>query len=51
MPGWCEPTGDARQLSDLPAHARAYVDRIQHELATPVAYVSVGTRRTQIIKT
>jgi adenylosuccinate synthase len=50
MPGWGEPTGDARQLSDLPAAARRYVDRIQEELSTPVAYVSVGTRRRQIIK-
>ncbi len=50
MPGWKEPTGEARQLADLPAAARAYVDRIQEELATPVAYVSVGTRRRQIIK-
>ena len=50
MPGWCAPTGEARQLSDLPAAARAYVDRIQEELATRVAYVSVGTRRRQIIK-
>ena len=50
MPGWREPTGEARQLSDLPDAARAYVARIQDELATPVAYVSVGTRRRQIIK-
>jgi adenylosuccinate synthase len=49
MPGWREPIGDARRLSDLPTNARAYLDRIQEEMRAPIAYVSVGTRRRQII--
>jgi len=35
-PGWRSSPGDARKLSDLPAE-------------TPITYVSVGTRRDQII--
>jgi adenylosuccinate synthase len=49
LEGWGRATGGARTLGDLPPQARAYLDRIERELATPVAYVSVGTRRDQII--
>jgi adenylosuccinate synthase len=47
--GWQSSTGEARQLSDLPAAARRYLDRIEELAETPIAYVSVGTRRDQII--
>jgi len=47
--GWCEPTGNARRLSDLPAAARRYLDRMRELADTPISYVSVGTRRDQII--
>jgi adenylosuccinate synthase len=50
VPGWRSPTGDARRLEDLPTAARAYLERLQGELDTPIAYVSVGTRRDQIIE-
>lgn len=50
MPGWSRPTGDARKLSDLPAAARAYLDRLEALSGVPVRYVSVGTRRDQIIE-
>ena len=43
------PTADARTLDDLPAAARAYLDRMQELVETPITYVSVGTRRDQII--
>ncbi len=49
LPGWQRPTGEARQLDDLPGPARAYLERIERELETPIVYVSVGTRRDQII--
>jgi adenylosuccinate synthase len=49
MEGWQRPTGDARRLEDLPAQARAYVDRLQELIETRITYVSVGTRRDQII--
>jgi len=47
--GWQRPTGEARRLADLPAAARAYLDRLRELIETPVTYVSVGTRRDQII--
>ena len=49
MPGWGESTCDARRLEDLPAKARGYLDRIEELTGTPVQWVSVGTRRDQII--
>lgn len=49
LPGWCSAIHDARRLSELPAAARAYLTRIEELLQVPIAYVSVGTRRDQII--
>ena len=49
LEGWCQPTGAARRLADLPPKARAYLDRIQDLAAIPIRYVSVGSRRDQII--
>jgi adenylosuccinate synthase len=48
--GWQQPTGGARRLADLPAAARAYLDRLELLSGVPVRYVSVGTRRDQIIE-
>ncbi len=50
LPGWQTPTGGARRLADLPAAARSYLDRLQALSGVPVRYVSVGTRRDQIIE-
>jgi adenylosuccinate synthase len=50
LPGWMTGTGEARSLSDLPARARAYLARIQEVTGAPVRMVSVGTRRSQIIR-
>lgn len=49
MPGWQQSTGAARTLADLPRAARAYLDRLQELAEVPIRYVSVGTRRDQII--
>ncbi|MBI4421825.1 MAG: adenylosuccinate synthase, partial [Gemmatimonadetes bacterium] len=49
LEGWCRPTSAARRLADLPTQARAYLDRIEDLLQTPITYVSVGSRRDQII--
>jgi len=49
MDGWQTSTADARSVSDLPGAARKYLDRIESIVETPIAYVSVGTRRDQII--
>ncbi|HEV8124653.1 MAG TPA: adenylosuccinate synthase [Gemmatimonadales bacterium] len=50
LPGWRRPTGAARRLADLPPEARAYLDRLQDLSGAPIRYVSVGTRRDQIIE-
>jgi adenylosuccinate synthase len=50
LPGWRQPTGGARKLADLPGAARSYLDRLQALSGVPVRYVSVGTRRDQIIE-
>ncbi|HXE57793.1 MAG TPA: adenylosuccinate synthase [Gemmatimonadales bacterium] len=50
LPGWGRPTGGARSLADLPGEARAYLDRLQELSGAPIRYVSVGTRRDQIIE-
>ena len=47
--GWGVSTADARHLSDLPKAARTYLDRVQSLVETPIDFVSVGTRRDQII--
>ncbi|MEO8945007.1 MAG: adenylosuccinate synthase [Gemmatimonadaceae bacterium] len=47
--GWRTPTADARSLADLPEQARAYLNRIEALVEAPITYVSVGTRRDQII--
>jgi adenylosuccinate synthase len=50
MPGWRRPTSGARVLADLPLEARAYLDRLQELIEVPIRFVSVGTRRDQIIE-
>jgi len=47
--GWERTTAEARRLDDLPSAARAYLDRIEELIETRIRYVSVGTRREQII--
>ena len=41
--------GRRARSSDLPAEARRYLDRIEALVEAPITYVSVGTRRDQII--
>ena len=50
LPGWQKPIGGVRRLADLPAAARAYLDRLQDLSHAPIRFVSVGTRRDQIIE-
>jgi adenylosuccinate synthase len=49
LPGWESPTGNVRRLEDLPRNARAYLDRVQELSEAPARWVSVGTKRSQII--
>ncbi|HVZ47450.1 MAG TPA: adenylosuccinate synthase [Gemmatimonadaceae bacterium] len=48
--GWKTSTAGARKLADLPTGARAYLDRVQELVEGPIRYVSVGTRRDQILE-
>ncbi len=50
MPGWREPIGGARSLDELPAAARAYVLRIEHELGVPADLIGVGPERNSTIE-
>ena len=47
--GWQRTTSGARTLDELPSAARAYLDRIETLVEAPISFVSVGTRRDQII--
>jgi adenylosuccinate synthase len=47
--GWRESTADCRRIEELPTAARRYLDRMQELVETPITYVSVGTKRDQII--
>jgi adenylosuccinate synthase len=47
--GWRRSTAGARTLAELPPEARRYLDRIESLVEAPITYVSVGTRRDQII--
>ena len=49
LDGWREPTADCRHIDELPSAARRYLDRMQELVETPITYVSVGTKRDQII--
>jgi len=50
LPGWNRSLGAVRRLADLPPAARAYLDRLEDLAHAPIRYVSVGTRRDQIIE-
>lgn len=50
LPGWEASTREARRIEDLPAKARAYLDRLEELTEAPIQWVSVGTKRSQIIQ-
>jgi len=49
FPGWNASTVGVKRLEDLPAAARAYLDRIQNILNVPVDMISTGAERDQTI--
>ena len=51
VPGWQEDVTGVRKLADLPAAARAYLDRIAELAGAPVGLVSVGPDRAATIVT
>jgi adenylosuccinate synthase len=50
MPGWNADTSAARRYADLPAAAQQYLERLEELTGVPIAFVSVGTTRAQIIE-
>jgi len=50
LPGWRRSLTGVRRLAQLPPEARAYLDRLQDLARAPIQYVSVGTRRDQIVE-
>jgi adenylosuccinate synthase len=49
LPGWGKDVSGARELADLPAKARKYVDRLGELLEVRVSVISVGPDRVQTI--
>jgi adenylosuccinate synthase len=49
LPGWQADTTACRAWDDLPAAARAYVERLEALAGVPVSHVSVGPEREQMI--
>ena len=49
LPGWQADISGARRFEDLPAHARAYVRRLEALLGAPVTMIGVGPAREQLI--
>jgi adenylosuccinate synthase len=49
LPGWGEPLDDCTSVADLPAEARAYVERVERELGVDVDLVGTGAAREQVL--
>lgn len=48
-PGWRSSTQKIRQYNKLPLAARRYIERLQELLGVPIKYISVGSKRDEII--
>jgi adenylosuccinate synthase len=46
MPGWRESTAGIQRYEDLPPNARAYLERLEQVVDTPVDMISTGADRT-----
>ena len=49
LPGWRSPTAGARSRGDLPARARAFIERIESLAGVPIDIVSTGAGRDETI--
>jgi len=49
MSGWTEDIRGARQMEDLPANARRYIERLESLAGVPAILVSVGAGREETI--
>jgi len=48
-PGWKSSTRQIRQYKKLPVAARRYIERLEELLGVPIKYISVGSKRDEII--
>jgi adenylosuccinate synthase len=51
LPGWHEDITGIREVGDLPANARAYIEFIEEDLGIPVLMIGVGPARDEMIWT
>ncbi|WAL65774.1 adenylosuccinate synthase [Amycolatopsis cynarae] len=49
LPGWWEDLSDCRSFDDLPANARAYVERLEELSGARISAIGVGPGRDQTI--
>ena len=49
LPGWRDDITGVRSYQDLPGPARDYVEYVAEAVGVPVAWVSVGPERSQLI--
>lgn len=49
LPGWQQPTHEARRWEDLPAAARQYLEYLETLTGSAIKIVSVGSQRSQTI--
>ncbi|MBT6273903.1 MAG: adenylosuccinate synthase [Chromatiales bacterium] len=49
LPGWNQPTFGVIQYDDLPANAKAYLNRLAEVAGAPVHIISTGPERSQTI--
>ena len=50
LPGWEQDVSDVRKMSDLPANALKYLERVSELVDCPIEMVSVGADREQTIQ-
>lgn len=49
MPGWMQSTADVTDLSQLPANAKAYIQRLEALVGVPIDMLSTGPERDSTI--
>ena len=49
LPGWQSDTRSARRYSQLPVNARRYIERLEKLVNVKAKYISVGSKRDEII--
>jgi adenylosuccinate synthase len=49
LPGWQSSTRGIRQFAKLPANAKRYINRLEQILKVKIKYISIGSKRDEII--